>query len=132
MKVKINTIVIVACILSFIYLQWGRSIEVCNTQVETGNDYCRQNITLIANKVWVCNQEKFGYDVIQKCIDNSFGNIRFSYDLKRPNKLSIKVYTNKIEYWKGTPAFTVHFKQKGENNKYNIIDNPDKFVMTIE
>lgn len=132
MKKKIAVLVIMIVAFSSIYLQWGRHVEVCNSWNKTGNDYCEENMVIIANKIWICNRKKFGQEMIQKCIDNSFDNIRFSYDLKRPNKLSIKVYTNKVEYWKGTPAFTVYFKPKGENNKYNIVDNPNKFAMIIE
>ena len=96
MKVRIYTVVIGMLVLCLVYLQWGRNVEVCNTQLRTSNDYCEQNITVIANKVWIGNRKKFGHDMIQKCIDNSFDKIRFSYDLQCPNELVIQVYTNKI------------------------------------
>lgn len=98
MKVRIYTVVIGMIVLCLVYLQWGRNVEVCNTQLRTSNDYCEQNITVIANKVWIGNRKKFGHDMIQKCIDNSFDKIRFSYDLQCPNELVIQVYTNKIGY----------------------------------
>ena len=132
MKVKIYVIVIGAIILSFIYLQWGRIIEVCNTQVETGNDYCKQKITVIANRVWISDKEKFGYDMIQKCRDNSFDKIRFSYDLEQPNELIIQVYTNRLWYRMGESNFNVYFKNKEKNGQYDIIDNPEEFEMIIE
>lgn len=132
MKVKVRVIVIGVIILSFIYLQWGRNIEVCNTQVETGNDYCKQNITIIANRVLLIDKEKFGYDMIQKCIDNSFDKIRFSYDLEQPNELIIQVYTNRLVYSMGEPNFTVYFKNKENDGRYNIVDNTEKFEMSIK
>lgn len=132
MKVKARVIVIGVIILSFIYLQWGRNIEVCNTQVETGNDYCKQNITIIANRVLLIDKEKFGYDMIQKCIDNSFDKIRFSYDLEQPNELIIQVYTNRLVYSMGEPNFTVYFKNKENDGRYNIVDNTEKFEMSIK
>lgn len=119
-------------VLCLVYLQWGRGVEVCNTQLRTSSDYCEQNITVIANKVWIGNREKFGHDMIQKCIDNSFDKILFSYDLQRPNELVIQVYTNKIGYSMGEPDFVVYFKNKEKDGKYNILDNPEKFDMIIE
>ena len=119
-------------VLCLVYLQWGRSVEVCNTKLRTSSDYCEQNITVIANKVWIGNREKFGHDMIQKCIDNSFDKIRFSYDLQCPNELVIQVYTNKIGYGIGEADFVVYFKNKEKDWKYNILDNPEKFEMVIE
>ena len=132
MKVKVRVIVIGVIILSFIYLQWGRNIEVCNTQVETGNDYCKQKITIIANRVWISDKEKFGYDMIQKCRDNSFDKIRFSYDLEQHHELIIKVYTNRIGYNVGKLSFTVYFENKEKGRQYDIINNPEKYEMIIE
>lgn len=132
MKVKVRVIVIGVIILSFIYLQWGRNIEVCNTQVENSNDYCKQKIMVIANRVWISDKEKFGYDMIQKCRDNSFDKIRFSYDLEQPNELIIQVYTNRLGYRMGEPNFTVYFKNKEKNGQYDIIDNPEEFEMIVE
>lgn len=132
MKVRIYTVVISMLVLCLVYLQWGRSVEVCNTQLRTSSDYCEQNITVIANKVWIGNREKFGHDMIQKCIDNSFDKIRFSYDLQCPNELVIQVYTNKIGYSIGEADFVVYFKNKEKDWKYNILDNPEKFEMVIE
>ena len=132
MKKKICMIVIGMIVLSLIYLQWGRDVEVCNTQLRTSGGYYKQNITVIANKMWIGNREKFGHDMIQKCIDNSFDKIRFSSDLQCPNELVIQVYTNKIGYSIGEPDFVVHFKNKEKDGKYNILDNQEKFEMIIE
>lgn len=48
MKVRIYTVVIGMLVLCLVYLQWGRSVEVCNTKLRTSSDYCEQNITVIA------------------------------------------------------------------------------------
>ena len=132
MKVKNGIIVIGVIVLGVIYLQWGRSVEVCNTQTSMSDDYCKENITFIANKVWIGIREKFGHDIIHKCIENSFDEVRFSYDLQQPNELAIQVYVNKIGYDIGEPDFVVYFTNQKEDGQYNILDNPEKFKMLIE
>ena len=69
--------------------------------------------------------------MVQKSIDNSFKNVRFSYDLGQPNELCIVVFVNNMRYRRGEPNFTILFRQK-ENGQYNILDNPEKFIITIE
>ena len=93
---------------------------MCNTQLRASDDYCKQNITVIANKVWIGNRKKFGHDMIQKCIDNSFDKIRFSYDLQCPNELVIQVYTNKIGYTIGEPNLVVYFKDKEKEGNFEL------------
>ena len=70
--------------------------------------------------------------MIQKCRDNSFDKIRFSYDLEQPNELIIQVYTNRLWYRMGESNFNVYFKNKEKNGQYDIIDNPEEFEMIIE
>lgn len=57
-----------------------------------------ENLTIITNKIWVIDKEEFANDMVQKSIDNSFKNVRFSYDLGQPNELCIVVFVNNMRY----------------------------------
>lgn len=121
-------------IIFFIYLQYGQNMEICNSTSETfKNGYC-EDITVIANKLYIKDKQKFAKLVIQKCIDNSWDEIRFSYDLNGyPNELSIDVYTNMYKFtYRKKVSFKIVYSQDAEYNfKYNIKDNPEKFTIQI-
>lgn len=113
------------------YLQWGRDVQVYNSHIGENENYCSEDIMIIANKIWIIDKEKFAHDMVQKSIENSFKEVKFSYDLQQPNELGITVYINKMSYWLRKPDFTIQFKQK-KNEQYNILDNPEKFTTIIE
>lgn len=133
MKSRERDVLIGMILIVFVigYLQWGRDVKVCDSCIRKNEDYCSEDITIIANKIWIINKEKFANDMVQKSIDNSFKEVKFSYDLRQPNELCITVYTNNRRYWLGESDFIVGFTQ-AENGQYNILDNPEKFIMSIE
>lgn len=106
-------------------------MQVYNSHIGENENYCSEDITIIANKIWIIDKEKFAHDMVQKSIENSFKEVKFSYDLQQPNELGITVYINKMSYWLRKPDFTIQFKQK-KNEQYNILDNPEKFTTIIE
>lgn len=130
-KKRVRTILIGIIIIVFVYLQWGRDVQVYNSHIGENKNYCSEDITIIANKIWIIDKEKFAHDMVQKSIDNSFKEVKFSYDLRQPNELCITVYTNTLRYWLSESDFIVCFTQ-AENGEYNILDNPEKFIMSIE
>lgn len=84
---------------------------------------------IIANKLFIIDKEKFAEDVIQRCKDNNFKEIIFSYDVSGyPNELHITVYNNKQQRENGESAFQIAYEQvTGEIFAYDIKNNPDKF-----
>lgn len=129
-------IIIILCMIIYIaYLQWGRDMEICNTVSESfENGYC-EDITIIANKLFIKDKEQFAESVIQKCIDNTWKEIRFSYDLAGyPQELSINVYMNNYAYkYSKRLGFRITYSQKNMlDDNFNIKDNPEKFSIKIE
>ena len=119
MKKRVRAILIGIIVIAFVYLQWGRDVKACDSCIRKNEDYCSEDITIIANKIWIINKEKFAHDMVQKSIDNSF------------KELCVTVYTNNLRYWWGESDFIIRFTQ-AENGQYNILDNPEKFIMSIE
>ena len=48
---------------------------------ETGTNQYTEETTIIANRLMIWDTEEFAEEMIQKCINDSFKDIRFSYDL---------------------------------------------------
>lgn len=134
-KYKIIFAFLLCITFLFIYLQWGRDMELCHTNSERSENWYSEDITIVANKIYIQDKQKFAESVIQKCVENTWKEIRFSYDLGGyPNELNIDVYMNNYAYeYIKIPNFRIKYIQKNTlNNNYNIKDNPDAFTLKIE
>lgn len=110
-------------------------MEIFNTRPETSKNAYFEDVTLIANKLYIYDKYEFAESVIQKCIDNSWKEVRFSYDIAGyPNELCIDVYMNDYAFeHRQNVSFRITYCQDSRfNYKYNIKDNPEKFTITIE
>lgn len=115
------------------YLQWGRNVSVRNTISTSLNEGRTEYITIVANKVYIWDKEEFGRRMIANCIDNSFRNVRFSYDVGYPVEIRMEVYTNETTRKLGIKCCDIQYTQDRESGyRYNIKDNPEKFVLTVE
>lgn len=114
------------------YLQFGRDVEVCSSNLKIFSDGSREEIAIIANKLYIFDLEKFAESVLQRCADNSFKEVRFSYDLSGyPKEVYISVYMNQTAWkWK-KEAFEIHYVPEGEGD-CNIADDPERFRMEIK
>lgn len=85
------------------------------------------DITIIANRLYIRDKEKFAEQMLQRCVDNSFHGVRFSYDMNGyPNELSISVYMNHTMWKLKKRAFQIWYEQDLEY-QYDIKDGIDKF-----
>ncbi len=134
MKRCLIFIVITICTLFLLsYLQWGRELDVCNSRIESFNGGYYENISIIANSIYIFDKEEFAEQIIQDIIDNSLKDILFSYDIHGyPNGLHITVYMNEYARKNGKSNFEISYSQDSNyNSAYNIKDNPDKFKLNI-
>ena len=101
--------------------------------LETGTNQYTEETAIIANRLMIWDTEEFAEEMIQKCINNSFKDIRFSYDLSGySTELRIHVYTNKLSWHNHVKSFEIIYAQDLTNHPpYNIKDNPKKFEMEI-
>lgn len=133
MKKILRMVVLILSILILFYLQFGRDVSAKATTVMSFNNGYVENIDIVANKLFILDKEKFAEKMVQKCKDNNFTGILFSYDIRGyPSELNLSIYNNELARRYGIRAFQVEYKQfAGEEHEYNIKDNPDKFKMII-
>ena len=121
--------VIICIIIGFLYLQYGRDVTVTSSMNFSSGNYYEMDFTVVANKLFIIDKQRFAEEMIERCIDNDFHDIKFSYDMMGyPNRLQINVYLNVFS----KSHFTILYITELENGMdYNIKDNPDKFVISI-
>ena len=114
------------------YLQWGRDVAVCSSNPKIFSNGSLEEISIIANKLYIFDQEKFARYVLQRCVDNSFREVRFSYDLSGyPNEVHITVYMNRAAWKWRKKAFEIRWISE-EDKHYNIVENPEKYRIEIK
>lgn len=123
------TIIIGSC---FGYLQYGRDMDVCGSFGTTSNNYYEERLNVVANKLYVSDQEACAKEIIERCRKNNFKSVRFSYDQAIPNALYVNVYSSKQQIENGNPMFTFSYLSEDLSGIYNIVKNPEKFVLEIE
>ena len=110
------------------YLQWGRDVAVCSSNPNIFSNGSLEEISIIANKLYIFDRAKY---VLQRCADNSFREVRFSYDLSGyPNEVHITVYMNRAAWKWRKKAFEIRWISE-EDKHYNIVENPEKYRIEI-
>lgn len=95
----INGILLIGIILLIIYMQFGRDEKVVNSMVKSGNEYCEQEIIIVANKIAIIDGDNYSKTIIEKVENNNLKNIKFSYDLMNNlQRIKIVVYCNELAY----------------------------------
>lgn len=99
----------------------------------TAVNYHEEYLTVVLNHLSVPDQMQCAEEIVQKCRENTFGNIIFSYDYSIPNEIQVKVYLSEKGVKNAKEDFPFSYRQKGENlyNESNIVDNPEKFEIVL-
>lgn len=132
-KRSIIMVTLIGLFILVVYLQCGRDVKVSTSYVSGSETGCSESITVIANKLHIFDQEKLARQLIQRFIDNSFRDIRFSYDMNGyPSELCISVYLNNRAWKSREKEFEVLYQHESPNLfQYNMKENPEKFQMEI-
>jgi len=89
---------------SLSYLQWGRQMDVSSSFGSGSDNHYELRVSVILNTLVVTDQQKCVEQIFEKCRDNSFHSVRFSYDIQIPHALSVTVYKNQ----KGDKIYYAH------------------------
>ena len=136
--IRKRTVIIVITILlllagSLSYLQWGRQMDVSSSFASGSDNHYELRVSVILNTLVVTDQQKCVEQIFEKCRDNSFHSVRFSYDIQIPRALSVTVYKNQKDAESGNSAFSFSYQQANQiDGSYNIVDNPEKFTLEME
>ena len=101
------------------YLQYGRDMDVCSSLGISSDNYYEERLTVVTNKLYISDQKTCAEKIIERCKKNNFKSVRFSYDQSIPNALYVDVYSSS------------YLPEQG-NGAYNIINDPDKYMLEIE
>ena len=82
--IRKRTIIIVITILLLLagilfYLQWGRQMDVSSSSGSGSDNHYELRVSVILNALVVTDQQKCAEQIFEKCRDNSFHSVRFSY-----------------------------------------------------
>lgn len=115
MKKQCVVVSILVCIIIFAYLQYGREEKVVSSMANTSDSYYEQEFSVVANKLFIWDKEKYAKKLVEKAIENEYKNVRFSYDLMGdPNVINISVYYNTCTYRHGKQMFCIWYsKERG-------------------
>ncbi len=133
MKKKIVTVLLLVVFIIFLYLQWGRIMDVVNSFSTSSTNYHEENIVVVANKLYISNKEKFAEKIVNNCIENNFKSIFFDYKTMKPNALYVTVYSSEFTRGLSMPAFTFSYtSDKNQIGLYNIIDDSENYRIIVD
>lgn len=130
----VTVLVFIGIFIILLYFQYGRNVKVKTSNLNYSNEFYEQRITVIANKLFITDKEKFAEKLLKQCIDNTFHEVFFSYDITGyPNRICISVYTNELSRKLGINHFTILYEEGTENDYiYNVKDDPEMFKIKIK
>lgn len=116
-KLKRLVYLVVISFLLLYYLQFGRKIEIKNTRIASHQNGYTECVSLVANKIYIADKEAFAEQVINTFIDNSFSDVKFSFDLGYPSDLNISVYMNE---WDKNIDFEIYCVFDSDDDKAKL------------
>lgn len=117
MKHKI--ILLIICIISILFFQFGIDVRAVNSVKITNSDYNKEQLTVIGNKILIISKKDFAEKLIQRRIENTFKEIMFTGTF--PCELKIDVYTNLLTWKVRHKSFVVTcYIEDSEHFEYDI------------
>lgn len=109
MKKQCVVVSIVVCvIIIFVYLQYGREEKVVSSMANTSDSYYEQEFSVVVNKLFIWDKEKYAKRLVEKALENEYENVRFSYDIMGyPNEISIEVWRDGYCYQQRKRMFSI-------------------------
>ncbi len=124
-------LVIISGILFYCDSEKEEEMLIYSSSPMLTGDYHNERIVVVVNQRKISDRQDLAERIVQKCRDNSFKNVRFSYDLSKPNRLDVTVCLDEKEADQGEWEFQFRYVQKETDERYNIIDHPEKFRIEI-
>lgn len=106
----IKKILISICLISLLlFLQYGRSEHVVSSYVECYESTENQELVIIANKIIIIDRTQYAQKLLQKILDNKLKNIRLSYDYGIPEKMTVRIYSNRLMYKAHIESYVIEY-----------------------
>ena len=91
-----------------------------------------ENLVVIANRDEIEDKDEFARLLVRMCKENSFQSIKFSTDRGYATSLDMRVYLWRDEVEGNDPVMVVEYKSDDWNQQYDIVRNPEKFMLYVD
>lgn len=91
-----------------------------------------ENLVVIANRDEIEDKDEFARLLVRMCQENSFQSIKFSTDRGYATSLDMRVYLWRDEVEGNDPVMVVEYKSDDWNQQYDIVRNPEKFMLYVD
>lgn len=124
----------ILCTLTFLLIFQGcgsnhkTGVPDAVSSISTNQDLI---LTIVANRESIPNPLDFADELLSMCQENTFHTIKMSYSNGYPTSLTMRVYNWKDEIEGNSPIMTIDYQPSDYTKGYNIIDDPNEFVLTI-
>lgn len=137
MKKVVVLLIIIAVafgVYSFQTEKEPQEMDCVNSIINTCNNSCDARLSIILYRKEIENEIDVAKEIIKKCEENSFKTIKFSYDMRIPNELDVNVYLSEKDFEEGNKAFSFNYDHDGtgDPDKFNILENPERFTITLK
>lgn len=133
-KLLVVLLIIILVVLVVLFSQQKKEIDCVNSMTNTYGNGCDERISVILYRKEIENKMEVAEEIIQKCEENSFKTIKFSYDMRVPNEINVNVYLNDKDFENGDIAFSFNYSHDGtgDPDEFNILEDKDHFTITIK
>lgn len=116
---------ILSIIILFYYAFCHQEIELCSIISSNMGEYRHTYLTVVLNRLYVDDLEECSEKIIEKCLENSFSNMKFNYDNHTfPNELNVQIYLTQWHLKHNKLLYSFEYQQKNNTNnvKYEILN----------
>lgn len=131
----------VMVVLAMLLTGCGRNVEEREMEMDVAQSRAEQMeygtieyLTIVTNTDEVPDWEACAEEIIERCVNNDFRTIRFSFDESGyPVELHAEVYLTQEDMKSGNAVFLMDYVQdKANGYQYNIKDDPEKFDLQLK
>lgn len=105
-------ILVFGAVLCLLYMQFGRNMTVySNFRFSNASDYS-ESMDIVLNRLVIVDEEECAYEIMQKYLENDFGNIFLRGDVESLSELRVKVYLSERDVKNGNCALQFCWRKK--------------------
>lgn len=122
----------VMCICSGFHKAQSEELSEIPDVVNSTRFNTTEHLTVVANQEEIADKKELAKQIIKMCRENSFHSIKFSYDMVCPTELQINVYKTEKDFNDNKQFCEIEYSSEEENEEYDIIHNPEKFILYVD
>ena len=111
-----------------------KGMDVVGIRAEIVENGTIEHLAIVTNTDGIEDWEACAEEIIERCVNNDFQSVHFSYDLNEyPVGLHAEVYLTEEDMRNGVAVFSMSYMQdESSGYQYNIKDYPEKFSLELK